>query len=68
MSEVIVHDILQQIQQLPIEDRLLLEERLSELIEVEWQQEVEQARRLAHVKNIDQETIDKAVHRVRYGS
>jgi len=65
MSEA-VQDILQRIEQLPEDDRLLLEERLLQLAEAEWKREAEEARRLARQKGIDQETIDRAVEKVRY--
>jgi hypothetical protein len=46
MSEA-VQDILQRIQQLPAEDRLVLDEQLAQLAEAEWQREAEEARRLS---------------------
>jgi hypothetical protein len=64
MSEA-VQEILRSIQQLPEEDRLILEERLAELAEVEWKREADQARRLAREKGIDQAAIDRAVEKVR---
>jgi hypothetical protein len=63
-----VHDILERIQRLPAEDRLLLEECLAEQAEAEWQREAEEARRLARQKGIDQAAIDRAVEKVRHGS
>lgn len=65
MSEA-VQEILRSIQQLPEEDRLILEERLAELAEAEWKREAEEARRLARQKGIDQAAIDRAVENVRY--
>ena len=65
MSEA-VHEILDLIQQLPAEDRLLLEEHLAQQAEAEWQREAEEARKLARVKGIDQAAIDRAVEKVRY--
>ncbi len=65
MSEV-VQDILRRIQQLPEEDRLLLEEHLARLTEAEWNREAEEARRLARQKGINQAAIDQAVENVRY--
>ncbi len=61
MSEALVQDILNRIQQLPEEDRLLLEERLTELAESEWRREAEQARRIARERGLDQAAIDRAV-------
>ena len=45
MSEA-VQEILQRIQQLPEEDRLLLEQHLVQRAEAEWKREAEEARRL----------------------
>jgi ABC-type taurine transport system substrate-binding protein len=61
-----VHEILERIQRLSAEDRLLLEEYLAEQAEAEWQREAEEARRLAREKGIDQEAIDRAVEKVRF--
>jgi hypothetical protein len=63
-----VQAILDQIQQLPEADRLLLEQRLAELAETEWRRETETARRLAREKGLDQATIDRAIHDLRYRS
>jgi hypothetical protein len=65
MSEA-VQDILQRIQQLPREDRLVLEEQLAQLAEAEWHREAEEARQLARQQGIDQAAIDRAVESVRY--
>ncbi len=62
-----VQEILQRIQQLPEEDRLLLEQHLVQGAEAEWKREAEEARRLARQKGIDQAAIDRAVEKVRYG-
>jgi hypothetical protein len=43
MSDV-VRELLLRIDQLPDEDRLLLEERLAELADADWKREAEQAR------------------------
>ncbi len=67
MSEA-VQEILQRIQQLPEQDRLLLEEYLAQLAEAEWKREAQEARRLAREKGIDQAAIDRAVENVRYRS
>lgn len=60
--------ILQQIEHLDDADRTLLEERLQELTEREWQHEAELARGIAHERGIDQQTIADAVEELRYGS
>ena len=65
MSEA-VYEILQRIQELPEEDRLLLEERLAELDEAEWKREAEQARQIARERGLDQAAIDQAIHDLRY--
>ena len=67
MSEA-VHEILERIQHLPAEDRLVLEECLAQQAEAEWRREAEQARQLAQQQGIDQAAIDRAVEKVRYGS
>ena len=67
MSEA-VREILHRIEQLPEEDRLLLEERLTEIAEVEWKREAELARRAARERGVDQAAIDRAVHDLRYSS
>ena len=66
MNEAAVQEILERIQQLPAEDRVLLEERLAELAETEWKREAEQARRIARERGLDQAAIDRAVREVRY--
>lgn len=66
MSHVTVDEILQRIEQLPEEDRILLEQRLAERAETEWSKAAEQARRVAREKGIDQAKIDQAVQSVRY--
>ncbi len=67
MSEA-VKEILDRIQQLPADDRLLLEDYLAQQAEAEWQREADEARQLARQKGIDQAAIDRAVEKVRYGS
>jgi len=64
MSEA-VREILHRIEQLPEEDRLLLEERLSEITEAEWKREVEHARRIARERGLDQAAIDQAIRDLR---
>lgn len=63
-----VRQLLDQIEQLPEEDRVVLEERLAELAEADWKREAEQARQLARQRGIDQATIDEAIHDLRYPS
>ena len=66
MSEA-VREILHRIEQLPEQDRLILEERLAELAEAEWKREAEAARRLARERGVDQAAIDQAIHNLRHG-
>ena len=61
-----VHEILESIQRLPAEDRLLLEDHLAQQAEAEWQRGADEARKLARLKGIDQAAIDRAVEKVRY--
>jgi len=66
MSQTTVEEILQRIQNLPQEDRLLLEKRLAESLEGEWQKASDEARREAQRQNLDQAAIDQAVREVRH--
>ena len=67
MSQSSVQTILDQIEQLPEADRLLLDQRLAELAEAEWKREAEAARRLARERGVDQAAIDQAIHDLRHG-
>jgi hypothetical protein len=60
-----VDAILQQIEQLDEADRLILEQRLSEFAEAQWQREVQSARVTAGERGIDQRKIDAAVEELR---
>ena len=66
MDHANVDEILRQIEELSAEDRLVLEARLTELVEKEWKREAEQGRQIAKEKKIDQAAIDCAVEEVRY--
>ena len=66
MSKAAVEDILQRIQELPEEDRLLLEQRLALVLEDEWQKAAADAQREAQRRGLDQAAIDRAVDEVRY--
>ncbi len=68
MSAPSVESIIDQIRQLPGPERLVLEQRLTELAESEWRREAESARQTARDKGIDQAMIDRAIHDHRYGS
>jgi len=67
MSRATVYEILDRIEQLPIEDRDLLDDLLAEREEREWRREAADAREKARTLGIDQETIDRAVRAVRHG-
>jgi hypothetical protein len=67
MSEA-VQEILQRIEQLSADDRLILEERLAEIAEADWKHEAEAARRIARERGLDQAAIDQAVNDIRYPS
>jgi hypothetical protein len=66
MNQSNVQTILDQIEQLPEADRLLLDQRLAERAEAEWMREAEAARRLARERGVDQAAIDQAIHDFRY--
>ncbi len=68
MSEIAVHELVDQVKRLSEDERLLFDELVAQLEEKEWAREAETARRLARDRGIDQATIDRAVARVRYGS
>jgi hypothetical protein len=61
-----LQEILERIERLPAEDRLILEVHLARHAEAEWHLEAEAARRLARQRGIDQAAIDRAVEKVRY--
>jgi hypothetical protein len=63
-----VDAILQQIERLDEQDRMLLEQKLHELTETEWRQKADLARAEARRRGVDQQTIDDAVRQLRYGS
>lgn len=67
MSRATVYEILDRIEQLPIEDRDLLDDLLAEREEREWRREAADARQKARTMGIDQEAIDRAVRAVRHG-
>ncbi len=64
MSEA-VHEILRRIEQLSEEDRLVLDERLAEMVEADWKREVGSARRIAQERGIDHGAISRAVRELR---
>lgn len=67
MSHATVDHVLELIEQLPEEDRLTLEKRLSQRLEAQWEEAVSENRRIAQARGMTEETIDRAIHRRRYG-
>jgi hypothetical protein len=67
MSRATVEDILKQIRELTVEDRLLLEARLSTMMETEWQEAADEARLEARRRGLSQGAIDEAVAALRRG-
>ena len=67
MSHVTVEQVLDLIEQMAEEDRLALEKRLSERLDAERNEAVAENRRVAQSRGITEETIDRAIHRRRYG-
>jgi len=65
MSQTSVEQLVSQIRQLSEEDRLLLESRLAELQEADWQREASKARTIAGQRGITQDVIDAAVDDLR---
>ena len=68
MSAAAVHQVLDRIKRLSAEDRMLLDKLLAKLEEEEWQREAESVRRVARERGLAQESIDRAVERIRYAS
>ncbi len=65
MDQSTVQTILDQIEQLPEAERLLLDQRLAERAEADWRREAEAARRSARERGVDQTGIDQAIHDLR---
>ena len=68
MALTTVKRILELIDRLSEDDRKLLEERLAQRLEGAWLEEVGDARRKAEEQGIDQDAIDQAIHKRRYGA
>lgn len=62
-----VDTILQQIESLSEDDRLVLQERLQDLAEADWQKEAAAARAVARERGIDQRSIGTSINELRYG-
>jgi hypothetical protein len=67
MSRATVDEILDRINQLPEEERSLLDELLARQEDREWREEATKARKIAQNRGIDQGAVDRAVHAVRHG-
>ncbi len=63
-----VNAILEQIEQLDEADRLLLEQRLHEMADAVWQDEVDNERADARARGIDEQAIADAIQDSRYRS
>ena len=68
MALTTVQRILELCDQLSEDDREILEERLAQRAEAAWRGEVEDARRQAEERGIDQDAIDQAIHKHRHGA
>lgn len=66
MNETLVRDILDRIDQLPEEDRLLLERRMMERNETQWRRETLAARDDAQRRGINDAAIERAIEEVRF--
>jgi hypothetical protein len=66
MNEPLVRDILDRIDQLPEDDRLLLERRIIERNEAEWRSETLAAQEAAKRRGIDDAAIERAIEELRY--
>ena len=66
MSADTVQEILDRIRQLPEEDRLLLDQRLAELFEVDWRREAGEARNRSRILRVNQSDIDRAIEDIRH--
>ena len=67
MSQAAIHHVMELIEQLPEEDRLELEKLLAQKFDAEWKAALTENRRIAQKRGITEETIDRAIHRRRYG-
>jgi hypothetical protein len=67
MSHPTVDHVFELIEQMSGDDRLMLEKRLARRLDAEWDEAVAENRRIARERGITEETIDRAIHRRRYG-
>ena len=66
MNETLVRDILDRIDRLPEDDRLLLECRLAERAEAQWRRETLAAEEESVRRGIDDAAIQRAIEEIRY--
>jgi len=59
-------EILKRIEGLSEEDRLVMQRRIADMNEAEWQQEASKARKKARADKLTQRDIDRAIERTRY--
>lgn len=64
----LIDTILKQIEQLGVGERLLLHQRLVEIVDAEWRAAATEAQAIALEMGVDQCTIDWAIDDLRYGS
>lgn len=62
-----IEDILHRIEMLADTERIELQERLTRLFEAEWEREISSAREEAARRKIDDDAIEAAISRARYG-
>lgn len=67
MSHPRVDHVLELIDQLTEQDRLVLEKRLAQRLEAEWKKSVAENCQIAAQRGITEEMVDRAIHRRRYG-
>ena len=67
MSPATVDEILELIEKLPDQERVLLETRLAQRLDEDWSRAVAENRRVAGERGIDERAIEDAIHRRRYG-
>ena len=68
MIKAAVREILREIDGLVTADRMSLERELSRRLAGEWKLEAQKARQAAKRRKVDQQVIDRAIERRRYGT
>jgi hypothetical protein len=67
MSPASVERVLELIDRLSDDERLILEKQLSQRLDAQWDEAVAENRRVAQERGITEEMVDRAIHRRRYG-